>query len=290
MFDTTETAFAEVNGQLIAYRTLGEGPPVLMLHGYPQTHALWKNVANLLKAEFSLVLADLRGYGDSSKPEGYENYTFREMGKDQLALMSSLGFERFHLVGHDRGARAAHRMALDAPDRIESLTVMDIVPTHHILSNLRKEVAAAYYHWFFLTQPEPAPERMILADPDSYYLSCLTGWGHATAEDFDPDQLSAYRTAWRHPETTRAMCDDYRATLNLDYEHDSADLGRRVTCPTLVLWGQDGVMDRFYDVPATWENRFENMTAKAMPGGHFFIDQHPQETVAALRAFLNKAL
>ncbi|PSL20484.1 alpha/beta fold hydrolase [Shimia abyssi] len=286
MFDQSDVAFAEVNGQIIAYRILGDGPPVLMLHGYPQTHALWKHVADILKGQFSLVLADLRGYGDSSKPRGIENYTFREIGADQLALMAHLGFERFHLVGHDRGARTAHRVALDAPHRVLSLTLMDIVPTHHLLNELRKDVAHAYYHWFFLAQPEPAPERMILSDADAYYLSCLTGWGHATAQDFDPTQLAAYQTAWRLPETTRAMCDDYRATIDLDFALDAADLHTQITCPSLVLWGADGAMGKMYDVPATWAPRLANMTAKPMPGGHFFIDQFPKETSDALKAFL----
>lgn len=288
MFDQSDIAYAEVNGQIIAYRSLGDGPPVLMLHGYPQTHALWKHVAASLSGQFNLVLADLRGYGDSSKPPGIENYTFREMGADQLGLMSHLGFEKFHLVGHDRGARTAHRMALDAPDRIETLTVMDIVPTHHILSQLRKDVAHAYYHWFFLTQPGPHPERMILSDPDAWYHTCLNGWGHAALDSFDPAQLAAYREAWSRPDTTRAMCDDYRATLDLDFALDAADLSRTITCPALVLWGADGVMGQMYDVAATWESRLADMTPQAMPGGHFFIDQHPQETAQVLQTFLSR--
>ncbi|SFL89136.1 alpha/beta fold hydrolase [Shimia aestuarii] len=286
MFEDVSLQFAQVNEQTIAYRRMGDGPPVLLLHGYPQTHALWAQIAPLLANRFTIVMADLRGYGDSSKPEGLNTYTFRHIGTDQLALMAHLGFERFHLVGHDRGARTAHRMALDAPDCITSLTLMDIVPTHHLLADLRKDVARAYYHWFFLAQPAPFPENLILSNPDRYYETCLTGWGHATLSDFDADQLAAYRSAWRDPETTRAMCDDYRATLDLDFELDAADLDRQVACPTLVLWGADGAMGKMYDVAATWSPRLANMTARSLPGGHFFLDQYPQETADALLSFL----
>lgn len=278
--------FAELNGQSIAYRVMGDGPPLLLLHGFPQTHALWARVAPVLARDFNVITPDLRGYGASSKPRGVENYTFREMGADQLALMAHLGHERFHLVGHDRGGRTAHRMALDAPKRIASLTVMDIVPTHEILTNLRKDVVKAYYHWTFLAQPPPFPETMIAADPDHFYESCLLGWGAAQLSDFDGDQLAAYRAAWHDPETIRAMCDDYRAAYDLDVALDAADLDRRVTCPALVLWGADGAMDKAYDVAATWAPRLADMTARALPGGHFFIDQSPEATVAALRDFL----
>ncbi len=278
--------FAEVNGQSIAYRVMGDGPPLLMLHGFPQTHALWAKVAPALARDFTVVTSDLRGYGASSKPRGADNYTFREMGADQVALMAHLGHERFHLVGHDRGGRTAHRMVLDAPDRIASLTVMDIVPTHEILTHLRKDVAKAYYHWTFLAQPEPFPETMISADPDHFYESCLLGWGAAKLSDFDTEQLAAYRAAWRDPETIRAMCDDYRAAYDLDVVLDAADLDRQVTCPALVLWGADGAMDKAYDVPATWAPRLANMTARALSGGHFFVDQAPEATTEALLGFL----
>ena len=278
--------FARVNGQSIAYRVMGDGPPLLLLHGFPQTHALWAKVAPELARDFTVVTPDLRGYGASSKPRGVENYTFREMGADQLALMAHLGHERFHLVGHDRGGRTAHRMALDAPDRIASLTVMDIVPTHEILTNLRKDVAKAYYHWTFLAQPAPFPETMIAADPDHFYESCLLGWGAAKLSDFDAAQLAAYRAAWHDPETIRAMCDDYRAAYDLDVALDEADLARQVPCPALVLWGADGAMDKAYDVAATWAPRLADMRAKALPGGHFFVDQAPETTIEALRGFL----
>lgn len=270
----------------IAYETGGDGPPLLLLHGFPQTRAMWARIAPRLAETHTVVCPDLRGYGASSKPPGTENYSFRAMGADQLSLMAHLGFHRFHLAGHDRGGRTAHRMALDAPERVASLALMDIVPTHHLLTRLAPEVARAYYHWFFLAQPHPFPERMIGADPDAFYERCLLGFGKAALSDFAADQLAAYRAAWRDPETIRAMCDDYRAALDHDLALDAADLGRRVACPALVLWGEDGAMAGAYDVPGTWAERLERMEARAMPGGHFFPDQHPDATAAALAAFL----
>lgn len=277
-----------VNGQEIACSTTGSGPAVLLLHGFPQTRALWWRVTPRLAERFTVVTADLRGYGGSSKPDGVESYTFREMGRDMAALMAELGHDRFHLVGHDRGGRVAHRMALDdAGGRIGRLILMDIVPTHHLLSGLTREVAAAYYHWFFLAQPSPLPERLILSDPDYYFETCLLGWGGARLEDFAPDQLAAYRAAWRDPATVRAMCDDYRAALTLDHALDAADLGREVPHPALVLYGASGAMARAYDVPATWADRLADMRAATVPGGHFFIDTAPEATAAALLEFLS---
>lgn len=278
---------AEVNGQVIACSITGGGPAVLLLHGFPQTRALWRRVAPVLAESFTVVTADLRGYGQSSKPEGVESYTFREMGRDMAALMAHLGHDGFHLVGHDRGARVAHRMALDDSEgRIGRLVLMDIVPTHHLLSTLGRKVAAAYYHWFFLAQPAPLPERLILADPDYYFETCLLGWGGARLEDFAPGQLAAYRAAWRDPGTVRAMCDDYRAALTLDYALDEADLCRKVPHPALVLYGASGAMAKAYDLPATWADRLADMRAGTVPGGHFFIDTAPDATAAALLEFL----
>ncbi len=279
-----ERAFA--NGQEIAYARGGSGPPVLLLHGFPQTHAMWHQIAPRLAENFTVVAADLRGYGASSKPPDAADYGFRDMAQDQVALMAALGFDAFHVIGHDRGGRTAHRMALDHPNRLRSLAVLDIVPTHLLLADLTKEVAAAYYHWFFLAQPSPLPERMIGADPDAYFESCLGGWGAGALEDFNATALETYRNAWRDPDTIRGMCHDYRAALTLDFEVDTADLERRVTCPALVLYGADGAMGRAYDVPATWAPRLTNMTSSAIPGGHFFPDTHPDPTAEALLAFL----
>lgn len=280
-------ATASVNGQEIFHASGGEGPAVLLLHGFPQTHALWARVAPRLAARYRVIAPDLRGYGASGKPEGVGHYSFREMGRDMAALMTHLGHDRYHLVGHDRGARVAHRMALDEAGPLASLTLMDIVPTHLLLSELRAEVAASYYHWFFLAQPEPFPERLIGADPDFFFETCLLGWGGAALTDFDADQLAAYRAAWRAPDTIRAMCDDYRAALSIDYPLDAEDLGQRLDLPALVMWGADGAMGRAYDVAGSWADRLSRITARPMPGGHFFIDQYPDQTAAGLLDFLD---
>lgn len=277
---------AEVNGQSIAYSIGGSGPPVLLLHGFPQMRAMWRGIAPILAEAFTVVAADLRGYGESDRPEGVAAMAFREMAADQVALMAHLGFDRFHMVGHDRGARTGHRMALDHPAAVLSLTVMDIVPTHLILSELKTPVARAYYHWFFLAQPAPFPETMIGMDPDFFFESCLTGWGAAQIEDFDPEALLHYAQSWRWPDAIAAMCNDYRAAIDVDLLHDGIDAHRKVTCPALVLWGAEGAMARHYDVPDTWADRLADMRAMPMPGGHFFPDLHPAETAAALIGFL----
>lgn len=208
------------------------------------------------------------------------------MGQDQLAVMTALGHAQFHLVGHDRGARVAHRMALDAPERVRSLTVMDIVPTQTLLRDLTFRVAASYYHWFFLAQPYPFPEKLIGADPDYFFEGCLLGWGRAQLSDFDAELLAEYRAAWHRPEVIFAMCQDYRAAIAHDLALDEADLHRQVTCPALVLYGAQGVMAREYDVAATWAPRLAQMQVKALPGGHFFSDNASSATAEALDAFL----
>ena len=281
-----ESGSADVNGQRIAYARGGDGPPVLLLHGFPQTHAMWHQIAPILAKQYTVIAADLRGYGASSKPQGTEKYTFRHMAADQAALMRHLGFDRFHLVGHDRGGRTAHRLALDHEDAVQSLTVMDIVPTHLLLADLSRQVAQAYYHWFFLAQPAPFPETMISHDPDHYYESCLMAWGSTPLSAFDPAALDAYRTAWRDHDTIRGMCADYRAALTMDFNDDADDLGRRLSMPSFVMYGADGAMAKAYDVPATWANRLSTPRSAAIPGGHFFPDEHPEETARALLAFL----
>lgn len=269
----------------IAYDISGSGPAVLLLHGFPQTRAMWHAIGPALAEQFTVVTADLRGYGDSGKPALSEDMSFRAMARDQVALMRHLGFEQFHLVGHDRGGRTAHRLALDHAEAVKSLTLMDIVPTHLLLDDVTQKVARAYYHWFFLAQPSPFPETLIGHDPDAYFESCLAGWGGGM-DRFDGDALEAYRKAWRVPACIRAMCNDYRAAIDVDFAMDAEDLGRRIDVPALVLFGADGVMGREYDVPATWRDRLGNMQSAALPGGHFFPDTHPKETTQALLSFL----
>ncbi len=266
----------------------GNGPPLLLLHGFPQTRAMWAYIAPALAETHSVICPDLPGYGASAKPPDPAAYSFRAMAREMTALMDMLGHETFHLAGHDRGARVAHRLALDTPDRVQSLTLMDIIPTHTLLSDLRWQVAKSYYHWFFLAQPAPFPEHMIAADPDAYYESCLLGWGGAQLTDFDADQLARYRAAWRDTATIRGMCNDYRATLSHDMADDSADADARITCPTLILYGETGAMARHYDVPATWAPKCAHMRAQPIPGGHFFPDTAPAQTLAALSGLLQE--
>jgi haloacetate dehalogenase len=270
----------------IAYDITGQGPPLLLLHGFPQTRAMWDQIVPQLAPHFTVVTADLRGYGASSKPEGVAAYSFREMGRDMLELMAHLGHPRFALAGHDRGARTAHRMALDAPASITRVALLDIIPTHLLLNALTTAVATGYYHWFFLAQPAPFPETLIGHDPDHYFESCLTGWGSNTFADFAPSQLAAYRASWRNPATITAMCNDYRAAIKHDFALDAADLTRQLDIPALILYGKDGPMAKAYDVPATWANRFKNIKSQPMSGGHFFPDTAPDATAQALLSFL----
>ena len=279
------TRFSTPEGIKIAYDVAGSGPPVLLLHGFPQTRAMWQSISPILSGRFTVITADLRGYGDSSKPAAMEDMSFRAMASDQVALMRHLGFEQFHLVGHDRGGRTAHRLALDHTDVVKSLTLMDIVPTHLLLDDLSQQVARAYYHWFFLAQPAPFPETLIGHDPDAYFESCLAGWGGGMG-GFDPRALEAYRRAWRNPDCIKAMCNDYRAAIDVDFELDARDLGRQIEVPALVLYGADGIMGQAYDVAATWQDRLSDMHSAALPGGHNFPDTHAPETAQALSDFL----
>ena len=289
MFEDFERAKAQRGEIAINYVIGGSGPPVLLLHGYPQTHALWAKVAPALAERFTVVCADLRGYGDSSKPKDlpdHSNYSFRAMAADQAALMTSLGFERYHLAGHDRGARVAHRLALDHPGAVRTLTVMDIVPTHKAFMTADRHLAGAYWHWFFLAQPEPFPERLIGADPDYFFEHLLGGWGMAGLSQYDPASLAEYRRCWRDPAMVHGSCADYRAAATIDLEHDAADLAVKVACPALALWGEKGLMGRLFDVLATWQERCADVRGQAMPGGHFFPELAAEETAKVLLAFL----
>jgi len=289
MFDGFERRVVSVSGIDIACVMGGSGPPVLMLHGFPQSRAMWAHVAPRLASHFTVVCADLRGYGDSAKPRclpDRSNYAFRAFANDQLALMRQLGFDRFHLVGHDRGGRTGHRMALDHPAAVITLTVMDIVPTYAMLMDTNRKVAGAYWHWYFLSQPEPFPERLIGSDPDYFYETSLVGWGATRLADFDAEMLAEYRRAWRDPAMIHGSCSDYRAATTIDLEHDAADINRKVTCPTLVFYGASGTMAHLFDIPAEWRKRCTNVSEASLPGGHFFVDQFPTQTAERLIQFL----
>lgn len=290
MFNDFEKHLISVNGCEIACVTAGQGEPLLMLHGFPQNMALWAKIAPILVARgYKVVCTDLRGYGASRKhgsDSASDDYSFRALAGDQLELMRTLGHHYFHVVGHDRGARTAYRMALDHPEAIASLTLMDIVPTDVLLNDLRKEVAESYWHWFFLAQPSPFPERIIEADPDFFFENCLFGWGAAGIEEFDAEQLAAYRASWHQPSVIAAYCSDYRTTLSVDFTDDvTGEL--KTSVPTLVLYGASGSMAKLYDIPAVWAARCSNFWAEPIRGGHFFPDSSPLEVTENIKDFLN---
>jgi haloacetate dehalogenase len=267
----------------------GKGPPVLLLHGYPQTHAMWCGVAPKLAEHYTVVCPDLRGYGDSSKPAGepdHTNYTFRVMAADQVGVMKRLGFNQFAVAGHDRGGRVAHRMALDWPDEVLRLTILDVVPTHYMYTNTDRSFATTFWLWFFLPLPSPFPERLIGADPDFFFETCLGRYGGVGLESFDMQALQEYRRCWRDPAMIHASCCDYRAGATVDLEHDKADIGRKVRCPTQVLWAADGLMGRQYDFAAIWRERCNQLVTGTVSGGHFFPDSAPAETAQSLHRFL----
>jgi haloacetate dehalogenase len=268
----------------------GSGPPVLLLHGFPQNLAMWARCAPILARNFTVVCADLRGYGDSSKPKcepGNANYSFRAMAADQVAVMAQLGFERFHVVGHDRGGRTAHRMALDHPEQVASLAVLDIVPTWAMFTDVNRTIAGTYWHWYFLSQPAPFPEHMIGCDPDFFYETCMAGWGATGIGAFDPEMLADYRRCWHDRDYIHGTCSDYRAGATVDMEHDGADIAVKVACPTLVFYGAQGTMATNFDIPAEWRKRCADIRVETLPGGHFFIDQFPADTARILAGHLD---
>lgn len=277
------------SGLTLRVRAAGDGPPVLLLHGYPQTHACWHLVApRLVAAGFRVVASDLRGYGGSDKPASaapHETYSKRAMAADQVELMQRLGHPRFHLAGHDRGGRVAHRLALDHPQAVARMAVLDIAPTETMYARTERVFATGYYHWFFLIQPAPLPERLIGADPDFYLESKLAAWGRSGMEAYAPEALEDYRQAFRDPACIAATCEDYRAAATIDLDHDAADAEARIIPPLLALWGARGLVGRLYDVPAVWAEKARDVRGKALDCGHFLPEEAPEETAAALIGF-----
>jgi haloacetate dehalogenase len=283
-----------ISTQEVAINVLrgGSGPPLLLLHGYPQTHAMWRKVAPLLAERFTLVLPDLRGYGDSDKPRGlpdHANYSKRAMALDQVEVMGALGFERFAVAGHDRGARVAHRMALDHPERVTRLAVLDIVPTRTMYARTTHEFAKAYYHWFFLLQPEPFPETLIGANPEAYLRKHMGG-RFAGLAPFSPDGWPEYLRCFDDPATIHATCEDYRAAESIDLVHDDADFGRRkVECPVLVLWGRHGVIERCFEPLADWREYAGAVSGNSLDCGHYLPEERAEETAQAFMRFFGAA-
>lgn len=269
----------------------GNGPPLLLLHGYPQTHVLWHKIAPRLAEDFAVVAPDLRGYGDSSKPASdprHETYSKRATAQDLVEVMATLGFDAFFVAGHDRGGRVGHRMALDHPARVRKLAVLDIVPTYKIFAEADKAMATAYYHWFFLIQPDGLPERLIGNDPEYYLRHKLAHWGRDESA-FTPEAVAEYVRCFSDPATIHASCEDYRAAAGIDLEHDEADMDKKVTCPLLALWGGKGFVNRHYDVLAAWRERAADVRGQAIDCGHFLPEEKPNETYAALAAFFKPA-
>jgi haloacetate dehalogenase len=280
LFPGFTTDRIQTSGATINTVSAGSGPPVLLLHGFPQTHAEWHRIASRLAEDFTVIATDLRGYGDSSKPPDGENhagYSKRATAQDQVEVMRHFGFEKFAVVGHDRGGRVAHRMALDHPDRVLKLAVIDIVPTYKLFHPVTREFATAYYHWFLLIQPAPLPESIIARIVDLF---------EQRGSFVDPAARAEYLRCFRDPATAHGACEDYRASVSIDMQHDEADMNRKVECPLLVLWGAHAPMHRMYDVVATWRERASNVSGKALPGGHFLPEELPDQILVELRAFL----
>lgn len=269
----------------------GDGAPLLLLHGYPQTHAMWHRVAPPLAERFSVIAPDLRGYGRSGKPasdDAHAAYSKRRSALDLVGLMDALGHDRFAVVAHDRGARVAHRLALDHAARVERLVVLDIAPTREMYRETTDAFARSYWHWFFLIQPPPFPERLIGADPDGFLRHKL-GSGSAGLSPFAPDALDEYTSAFRNPDTVRASCEDYRAAASIDIAHDDADGDRRVECPVLALWGRHGAIEAHFDALALWRERASDVRGWALDGGHYLAEECPEALLDALIPFLQSA-
>lgn len=267
-------------------------PALLLLHGFPQTHAIWHKLAPELVKRFRVVCPDLRGYGDSDKPRGdadHANYSKRTMAADMAALMQALGHEHFDLAGHDRGGRVAHRLALDHPGRVTSLCVIDISPTLTMYDKTDFAFAQAYYHWFFLTQPAPLPETMLAADAPRFLRVFLGGWGGGGLSAYAREALAEYERCWATPEGLHGSCEDYRASAGIDLAHDRASdaAGERVQCPMLVLWGERGVVAKMFAPLDDWAAKCSaKVTGKQLPAGHFIPEEVPERLLAELEPFL----
>ena len=290
MFAGFQTAQRQVNGVHIAYRIGGSGPGLLLIHGHPQTHVIWHKVAEQLAEHFTVVAADLRGYGDSEKPEAvadHSNYSKREMARDSLELMRSLGFEQFSVLAHDRGARVAHRLALDHPQTVNRLVMLDIAPTLAMYAQTDEAFARAYWHWFFLIRPAPLPERLIEADPEQYLLSVM-GSRSAGLQPFTAPALAEYVRCIQLPGTARGICEDYRASASIDLEHDREDIdaGRQLNLPVLVLWGAQGTVGRCFDPLAEWQKVATDVRGQALPCGHYIGEEVPQLLLEHVLPFL----
>jgi haloacetate dehalogenase len=290
MFEGFDTRALETGRGTIHARVGGAGPPLLLLHGYPETHLMWHSCAPALAERFTVVATDLPGYGDSLRPApaaDHAPHSKRAMALDQVQAMASLGFERFAVAGHDRGGRVAYRMALDHPGRVSSLAVLDIVPTAEVWARADDRLALGYWHWGFLAQPAPLPERLIAADPDAYFECHLRSIGLGVEPDRYPERvLAAYRAQLEDAGAVQGICEDYRAGATIDRQLDEADRGRQIECPVLVLWGTRGALEPFYgDVLAVWRPWARDLRGRGVEASHFLVEDRPDEVARELAAF-----
>jgi haloacetate dehalogenase len=279
----------DANGVSIFGMKGGNGPPLLLLHGHPQTHEIWHRLADVLAQHFTVIATDLRGYGASGKPPSdaqHLPYSKRAMAADQVAVMQHFGFEHFMVCAHDRGARVAHRMAVDFPKAVDRLMLLDIAPTLAMYEATDRTFATAYFHWFLLIQPEPLPELLIGSQPDAY-VERVMGSRHAGLAPFAPHALQAYRDALKQPGAVHAMCEDYRASATIDLEHDRADIecGNKIACPLRVLWGAEGVIEKNFKALDEWRRVARDVSGRKMPAGHYIAEEVPDELLAEMLAF-----
>ncbi len=296
MFDGFEAARVDVGETTLFIRRKGNGRPLLLLHGFPQTHVMWHRVAPALAEVFTVVCADLRGYGASGKPAStpdHATYAKGAMARDMVRLMANLGFARFCVVGHDRGGRVAYRLALDHPDGVERLAVLDVIPTGEALRRADIRFALAFWPWSLLAQPAPLPERLIAAAPDAVVDDALGQWGSDSAS-FPPEVRAAYIDALRDPATVHAICEEYRAAATLDVAKDEEDrrAGHRIACPVLALWSTGSALDTWYASDGgplgIWRSWARDVRGHALSGGHFFPEQNAGETIHELRSFFGE--
>ncbi|MCM4085086.1 alpha/beta hydrolase [Paractinoplanes hotanensis] len=294
MFDGfVQHGLRTARGQIFA-QVAGQGPPLLLLHGYPQTHVMWHTVADLLTDRFTVVVADLPGYGASFRPvpaADHVPHSKRALADDLVQAMSMLGHDRFAVAGHDRGGRVAYRMALDHPDRVAAAAVLDVVPTGDVWARADAQMALGYWHWAFLAQPAPLPERLIAGDPDAFFDFHVRALGLGRAADRYPaDLMAGYRALFDDVSTVQAICEDYRAGATVDRHDDDADRGvRKIVCPLLALWSECGALPRFYgDVLDVWRPWADDVTGQAVPASHFLVEDQPGPTAHALSVFLER--
>ncbi len=296
-FEDFEQRRFATNGTEIFARFGGDRskPALLLLHGFPQSHVMWRRVALALQQDFFIVMPDLRGYGDSAKPVGeadHANYSKRTMAQDMVGVMDALGIADFYLCGHDRGGRVAHRLALDHPERVRKLCLIDIAPTLDMYAATDMAFARAYYHWFHLIQPSPLPETMINAAWKPYLHAKLGGWGAGGLAAYEPEAVAEYERHFAKPETIHAMCEDYRASAGIDLEHDRADRvdqaqGKKLACDTHVLWGERGVVQKLFKPLELWQAQCAGtVTGLALPAGHFIPEELPERTAQELQRFM----